>query len=217
MEHDFEYVNKIEYGPVKKELEELIHLVQDDIRDEYFTFSYSYVGSSSKNRRMITRDRNSNIGYDFDVNIHVNDDDEDYDAREIRQSIIMKTFNKFAGRFGYDFCEDHTRVFTIKKKNYYLSSIIHSCDFAIVYDCNDGRQQYIHYNKEQRSYCWEYLPVADHRVEEKADWLKNPKHNHWQEVRERYLEKKDNNTDENQRSRSLYRQTINEIYQKYHK
>ena len=212
MEHDFCYVTKAEYGPVKAELEELIHCVQDYIRDDYFTFSFTYVGST--HRRMITRDRNSNIGYDFDVNIHVNDEDENFSAAKIRH-ILINAFNRFVRLYDYDFCEDSTRVITIKKKNYITSKILHSCDFAIVYDCNDGRQQYIHFNKEQNAYCWEYLPLSDDEIEERADWLKNPKHNHWDEVKNLYIDKKNRNTDKSVKSRSIYRQTVNELYQRY--
>ena len=33
--HDFEYVSKKEYMPVKKQILELIHLVQNEVRDEF--------------------------------------------------------------------------------------------------------------------------------------------------------------------------------------
>lgn len=80
MQHDFEYVPRKEYLPVKKELELLINDVQDEVR-EYFTFSFTYIGST--NRKMITREQRGNIGYDFDVNIYVNDEEEEFTAEEI--------------------------------------------------------------------------------------------------------------------------------------
>ena len=75
MLHDFRFVPRSEYLPVRMELEELIHLVQDEVR-EFFTFSFTYVGSASG--KLITRDLKSNVGYDFVVNFHVNDDEEEY-------------------------------------------------------------------------------------------------------------------------------------------
>ena len=66
--YHFEYVSKKQAAPVKKELIEIIHAVQDTLRDE-FTFRYDFVGSASRN--MITQDVNSNIGFDFDINIEV--------------------------------------------------------------------------------------------------------------------------------------------------
>lgn len=89
MKH-YEYVKKSEYMPVKKELIELINLVQDDLRDK-FTFRFDFIGSSS--RKMITCDYLTNEGYDFDVNIEVNDPDEEYSAEELK-IILMKTFDK---------------------------------------------------------------------------------------------------------------------------
>ena len=79
--HDFRYVSKKKAAPVKADLLDLIHEVQDLVRDE-FTFQYDFVVSSSRN--MITYDAKSNIGFDFDVNFHVNDDDENYTPKQIR-------------------------------------------------------------------------------------------------------------------------------------
>ena len=146
--HDFCYVSKKEAAPVKAELLDIIHEVQDIVRDD-FTFQFTFIGSSSRN--MITYDRKSNIGFDFDINIEVNDDDENYEPKEIR-TIIRKALDKVARQYGYDYCEDSTRVLTIKKKDRPNSRIIHSCDFAIVNNCGGGRQQYIRYNKDNQTY-----------------------------------------------------------------
>lgn len=88
--HDFCYVSKKEAAPVKAELLDIIHEVQDIVRDD-FTFQFTFIGSSSRN--MITYDRKSNIGFDFDVNIEVNDDDENYEPKEIR-TIIRKALDR---------------------------------------------------------------------------------------------------------------------------
>lgn len=87
--HDFCYVSKKEAAPVKAELLDIIHEVQDIVRDD-FTFQFTFIGSSSRN--MITYDRKSNIGFDFDVNIEVNDYDENYEPKEIR-TIIRKALD----------------------------------------------------------------------------------------------------------------------------
>lgn len=79
---NFKYVPKKEYLPVKKELINLINLVQNEVR-EYFTFSFEFIGSASRN--MITRDESSNVGYDFDVNIMVNDNDNVYSAKKLNK------------------------------------------------------------------------------------------------------------------------------------
>ena len=53
MQHDFRYVSKNEAKEVKKALLDIIHEVQDIVRN-HFTFSYWFIGSSDRN--MITYD-----------------------------------------------------------------------------------------------------------------------------------------------------------------
>ena len=209
---DCKYVKKEEWQPVRDELYEIIHKLQDEVR-EYFTFQYHFVGSSKRN--MITRGKNSNTGFDFDVNIEVNDPDEDYSEEEIRNILRegLDIVNNPNGRsiFGYDYTEDSTRVLTIKVKDKANSRIIHSCDFCVVNDCEDGRQQYIRYNKKQQSYSWEYQPKGYYELPEKIEWIK--KNGLWQQVRDVYLDKKKMNTDKNKKSRSIFAETVHQVCQ----
>ncbi len=202
----FEYVSKSEYMPIKQDLIKLINLVQDEVR-ENFTFRFDFIGSASRN--MITREINGNVGYDFDVNIRVNDEDENYNAEEIR-NILKKAFDKYSHLFSYDYAEDSSRVITIKVKDKKKSRILHSCDFAVVFDCNTGKQQYIRYNKTQNIYVWEYQPDSFYRLEEKIKWIK--KNGLWQEVRNKYLINKGNNSDSNKKSRSIFAETVAQVY-----
>ena len=184
--HDFRYVSKKKAAPVKADLLDLIHEVQDIVRDE-FTFQYEFVGSSSRN--MITYDAKSNIGFDFDINLHVNDDNEDYTPKEIR-SIIRNAINRIAISHGYDYCEDSTRVLTIKQKDYRHSKILHSCDFAIVFNGRNG-QQYIRYNKDTGSCTWEFQGDGFEALPEKIDWLKD--NDLWGALQDYYIDKKNRN------------------------
>lgn len=126
--HNFQYVPQSVTKPVRVELEKLIKDVQDYVSD-YFTFRFDIVGSAKRN--MITCDVDSNIGFDFDYNIEVNDPDENYTAEEIKR-YLMQGFQYCMGKYGYSKYENSTRVITIKKIDYSLSRIVHSCDFAIV-------------------------------------------------------------------------------------
>ncbi len=204
--NNFVYITREESTIVKKELIELINLVQDEVR-EHFTFRYDFIGSASRN--MITCDFKTNVGYDFDVNIRVNDKDEDYSAYEIR-NILREAFNKFAYIYDYDYPEDGQRVMTIKVKDTENSRIIHSCDFAVVHDTSDGRQQYIRYNKKDNSYYWEYQPKGFYRIDEKIEVIKES--GKWNDLRNLYLDKKNSNTNKNKKSRSLFAESVNNIY-----
>lgn len=203
---NFEYVTKRESAPIRKELEKLINLVQDEVR-EYFTFQFYFIGSASRN--MITCDSSSNVGFDFDVNIKVNDDEEKYRAKEIRD-ILRRGFDKYSRHFSYDYVEDSTRVLTIKVKDIENSRIIHSCDFAIVHDAEKGKQQYIHFNKNQRTYEWQYQPNEFYRLKEMIIYIKEI--GQWNKVRDLYLELKNKDLDRNKKSRHIFVDTINQIY-----
>lgn len=206
--HDFRYVTKKQAQPIKDELYQILYMVQDLVRDN-FTFSFTPIGSSSRN--MITCDAKSNIGFDFDINIEVNDDNEDFEPKEIR-TIIRTAIDRVAPRYGYKNCEGSTRVLTIKKVDTSHSRIIHSCDFAIVYNCGDGRQQYIRFNKDNNYYFWEYQGKGFVGLEKKMDWLK--RENIWGELQDYYIYKKNCNDNPDKHSRSIFAESINEMCQK---
>lgn len=206
--HDFRYVTKNETKPIKEELYQILYKVQDLVRD-HFTFKFTPVGSSSRN--MITYDAKSNIGFDFDINIEVNDDDENFEPKEIR-TILRNAIGRVAPRYGYTHCEDSTRVLTIKKVNTFASHIIHSCDFAIVYNCSDGRQQYIRFNKKNNYYSWEYQGNGFVDLDKKIDWLK--KNKLWDKLQDHYIVKKNKNDDPDKHSRSIFAESVNEMCQK---
>lgn len=217
--HNFEYVPKEEWEPVRDELLKIIQKLQDEVRHN-FIFKFHFVGSSARN--MITRDSKSNTGYDFDVNIEVDDPDEDYSAKEIRD-ILRKGLDRVTNPYlypiyRYDYTEDSTRVLTIKVKDRTNSRILYSCDFCIINNCPDGRQQYIRCNKKQESYSWEYQPKGFYDLPAKIKYIKNC--HCWQQVRDLYIVKKNMNTDNNKKSRSIFAETVQEVCQKngyYHK
>lgn len=210
---NFKYVTTKQLSHVKKDLIQIIHSVQDQVRQD-FTFQFYFVGSVEHN--MVTYDIKSNIGFDFDVNIHVNDDECKFSAKEIKTKIRL-ALDKVTPRFGYDNAEDSTRVLTIKVKDKQNSRILHSCDFAIVNDYidDDGneRQEYIRYNKKQNKYSWQEQPQGFYLLDEKVDWIKDC--GYWQDVRDLYLYKKNHDNDPHKHSRSIYAETIHEICQKY--
>ncbi len=206
--HDFRYVTKAEAKPVKDELYAIIYEVQDLVRD-YFTFQFKPVGSSSRN--MITYDTRSNIGFDFDFDLEINDDDENYTPAEIRH-IIRNAIDRVAPRYGYKHCEDSTRVLTIKKVNIFTCRILHSCDFALVYNRRDGVKKYIRFNKKNNNYTLEYQGKGFKNLDSKIEWLKC--NGNWEELQDYYIDKKNTNNNPDKHSRSIFAEAVNEMYQK---
>ena len=205
---NFEYVPKEEYGPVKEKLIGLIKNVQYELRD-YFTFQFTFIGSSSRN--MITREIDGNRGYDFDVDIRVNNA-EDYTPAELKH-LLMKAFNLFVHKYGYGFCEDSTRVLTIKTVDIWNPRICFSCDFAIVREVEgkDGKTHhlYVFNDKGNNEYCWHERSREYNGLKEKEEKIKQA--GLWSDVRDIYLEKKCSYSDE-KKSRTLFAETINEVF-----
>ena len=211
---DYEYVPKAEWPPARENIIELIHLVQDEVRSS-FTFTYEFIGSAA--RKMITREVDGNVGFDFDVNIRVNDDEGKFKPKQIR-NILRTAFDRFAKRFGYGYGEDSTRVITLKVKDRANSRILHGCDFAVVNDYTDNegkqRQKYIHFNKKQGTYGWQEQPKGYYLMLKRMAKIKRCP-GLWNEVRDVYLDKKCRNEDPGKKSRSLFAETIKEVFERH--
>lgn len=211
--YHYKYVDRSEWAPVREELLGLLHKLQDEVR-EHFTFQYHFIGSSKRN--MITRDLCGNKGFDFDVDLEINDRSCRYSPSQIRE-ILRVGIDRITNPnglpvMGYDHAENSTRVLTIKVKDPANSRILHSCDLCIVRKSCDGRRQYIRKNIRHYNYTWEYQSEDFEALPEKIDWVK--RNGHWQEVRELYLRKKNNNFPFKP-SRSLFAEAVHEIWQKY--
>ena len=205
---EFEYVSHREAQPIKNEIIALIHKVQDYVR-EYFTLDYRFVGSSSRN--MITREKYGNNGFDFDVNLIPNVYDDEYTAAEISE-LLFEAINQCMGKYDYTKIEDSTSVITIKVVDRANSIIEHSCDFAIIRPLCDGREQFIRFYKQlgfspQYNYRWE-LRGGDYHINDKIQWIE-------ENERKQYLNNKNNNLDRNKGSRTIFAETVNNIYNQY--
>ena len=209
--YHYEYVSRREAKPYKDEFIDIIHEIQNLLRDK-FTFRYKFIGSSSRN--MITCDFTTNKGFDFDVDFYINDDEEEYSAEEIKKE-IMKAINKVASRRGFRYCEDSTRVITLKRPRGFANGTEYSCDICIVYEYVDrgGRKhkQYIRHQKSQNNYIW-VEQSKKYCLEDKVRWIKEE--DLWNDVLKLYIYKKNNNQNLYKKSRALYAETIHEICQK---
>lgn len=227
----YEFVSKKEVSFARDEIEQIIHNVQDYLRENnILTFQYNLVGSASNHRHLVTRIVNGNQGFDMDYNIIIQQINDEYDNTKNIKTILMKTFNMFLPR-DFNYSEDSSSVFTIKKLDKKHSKILYSFDFAIVnyfvenipnskYDDYEDpenefyqieRQEYISFNKNNNSYSWELRSIAsDHRYMEQC-----VKSNSciWNELRDLYLQHK--NSQPTKKSRIIYYETLNQVYQKH--
>lgn len=215
MQHDFYFISK-NNPKVKRTYKDILNMlkeVQNLVRKK-FTFRFDVVGSYKRN--MITYDAKSNVGYDFDFNIEVNDGNDRYTPKQLRD-ILRNAIGTVCVKYGYDFPEDSTRVLTIKMKDRKNSSILHSCDFAIVNNYIDDEgyegQEYIHYDKSYSNYTWCEQPNGYYMLPDKIEWIKE--NDLWEIMRNLYIEKKNKNDNPNVHSRTIFAMTVHEICQRY--
>lgn len=187
----------------------LLKSVQDEVR-EYFTFHFDPVGSTSRN--MITWKPNRNTGFDLDYNITINRCGKKYKPSEIHR-IFFNAFRKHMGKYNFSKIEESTSVITIKVVDRVNSKIEHSCDFAIVHRCDDGRIKYIKNDKKKKVINWEYRD-KEYDIDDKLNWVeKNGLKN---KLRDIYLNYKNKN-DKNKKSRTIFAETVNDLYNKCYK
>lgn len=209
----FEFVTKREYQPYKVEVDNFIKKIHKILRKEKIVnFRDDLIGSAG--RHLITRVENGNKGFDFDYNLEITKfyDDKFQNPKTLKnifRNIFDKTFDD-----SYEWAEDSTSVFTIKKVDKKHSIIIFSVDFAIVHYYEDEKgnekQEYIRFDKNTNGYSWCDRPEAtNHRQSAMAIRQKGL----WNELRELYLKNK--NKEPNKKSRIVYYQTLETIYKRH--
>lgn len=228
----YEYVINKEVKFAREKIESVILKVQDYLRrKDILTFQFNLVGSASKSRHLVTRVVGGNKGFDMDYNIVIQKINESYNDAKIVKNQLIQAFNKFLPK-EFNKCEDSSSVITIKKVDKQNSRITYSYDFAIVHyfeeelrnpdfdeEYNDPdeeyfvveRQEYISFDKKG-NYSWEVRPLEqynNHRYIEQVIKQKGL----WNELRDLYLEYK--NAYPEEKSRIIYYETLDQIWQKY--
>ncbi|MCI8640097.1 MAG: hypothetical protein HFG41_13415 [Coprococcus sp.] len=208
----YEYVKKSEYAPVRKELEEIIREVQNEMREKYgLTFQFQLIGSGK--RHLVTRIRGGNSGYDFDYNLIIQRwGNMHYDAKIVKQSFMASLKNALRGT-PYSAPKDSTSAITIKVVDKKQSKILHRCDFAIIYyehcNRNDG-YYYLRNNKRQNVYAFVFRSTNS-GIEEKVDDILG-EDGGWAYISEEYRKLKDINEGSGKHSYSLYTEAVNNVY-----
>ena len=213
MKHDFQYISK--HDPkVEASYEDLMQLLREvrkELKKDY-TFQHRIVGSYGRN--MMTYDAKGNVGPDFDVNIYPNDDDNTIKPKDLKLK-FKAALDKCGPAHGFAAAEDSTRVLTIKIKDRKNSRVVFSVDFCIVNDYTDDngdeRQEYIRFNKKQNSYSWGQQPAGYYMLPEKIQWIKD--NWLWQQVLDKYIEKKNSNGDPHVHSRTIFAIAVQEVCQ----
>lgn len=209
----YEFVSKSEFKPIKKEIDGIIRQLQKVMREKYsITFKPTLVGSAK--RSLVTRVINGNTGFDFDYNFFIQKSFA-YDPKKIK-FLFINELNKNLTDIGWNtHVKNNRQAMTIKCINRVQSRIIYSCDFAIVHDYedkNDIFQKILIYDKETNNYVWNKRRCSKNYEYKLSNLLKKSL---WTEVKDEYLNLKNNNIDRDKISFSLYLEGINNVYNRY--
>lgn len=209
----YEYVEKAEYAPIRKELEEVIKRTQIEMRKNYgLTFQFHLIGSGR--RHLVTRIRGGNKGFDFDYNLIIPHPGNGYyyKANIIKQN-FMDSFKTALRGTQYSFPKDSTSAITIKVVDKKNKKIRYKCDFAIIYygdyDDSDG-YYYLRNNKKQGSYEFAFRALNSNTEEKVTDIREYD--DGWNYIRDEYLMLKNINEGNGKHSYSLYIEAVNNVY-----
>lgn len=167
----------------------------------------------SKPRNMVTQNERGKI--DFDFNLELVSVPDITDCRSIKET-VMEAFNHILSDEGLGNCQDSTSAITtgdmwFKQGNQTKFSI----DICIVRRYRGKLQRLIRHKTgwvQNDQWVWETVKSSN-KVQEKAEYIK--KCHEWEEVRERYLKKKNmylTRNDYNHNSFTCYVEALNEVY-----
>lgn len=107
------------------------------------------------------------------------------------------------------------RLLTLNEKAVHTPNVEFSFDVAIIKKNPNGNYMRLVHNKPWNQYTWNEVPRS-HQVKDRADDIKEE--GLWQEVRDKYLEKKNmylSWQDHNHPSFVVYVEAVNEVYNRY--
>lgn len=202
-------------GMVRKRCAKVVNwLVQDIKNDGFMKVKQHLVGSGSKNLIL----QNENEPIDLDYNLEIIECDDFENCRKIKDT-VMRVFDSFLPDINWGHCSDSTSAITTEPIHFEGYGPEFSIDIAITCKDQDGNWYRLIHDKTgwyQNGYKWE-MAKDSKGLENRVNKLK--KHNHWQEVRNVYKDKKNMylcRYDKNEHpSFNIYIETINEIYRKY--
>lgn len=201
-----DYVNAADLIKPREVYENWISKVQDEMREEGFTFSYNPIGSGSRN--MVIRKCNEKT-FDLDYQIVMQKIPSGYswtkDCKKFKDK-FRNTFDKYKPK-AFTFCEDSTQALTTKNQ-----SQKYGFDIIITTFDDDGNF-YILYNKKNTNSAnnedYEWVKRKDmKKYRERLALIKGAKM--WNYLRDIYKEKRHEHKDDQQPNKKKSYQLLNE-------
>lgn len=159
--------------------------------------------------------KHGNGPYDLDYNLLVMKADDEYRDPRLLKDTIRNALNKAVGGKFFSDAQDSTSCLTALLHFKDTPNVEFSFDVAIIKKNPNGNYMRLVHNKPWNQYTWNEVPRS-HQVKDRADDIKEE--GLWQEVRDKYLEKKNmylSWQDHNHPSFVVYVEAVNEVYNRY--
>lgn len=211
----YDYIKDQEFlGKLNRTCSDIVNqLVQEINKESVMKVKMELVGSGAK--KLITQNANKPVDLDYNLCISKCKLKNERDIKEY----IMEKYDIILDRKDWENCKDSTSVISTEYREFTEGNKTpFKIDLAIVKQENGSWYRLIHEKTgfvNQDRYYWNVAPKSQ-GLENKVKYLK--KTNHWSDVRETYLSKKNmylKRNDHDHPSFIVYIETINELYRKY--
>lgn len=202
----YKYVSKKEIRDIREYCEEIIKKIQKSQLKDFFTFSFYLIGSGKTNLITINGDNGT---YDLDYNLILQKDKADLFSKPQKiKELFSKEFDKERNNFNIKKIENSSSVITLKFKDKKAN-----VDIAILRKNNNGNYSKIIYDKNKNRYIWNEIKCSKN-YQDNINLIRQQMC--WNEVRDRYLFKKNSYLRQNKNisSFSILLETINEVMQR---
>lgn len=207
----YEFVCESEAKRYRSDCSNVLKETCELLKEKGISAQFSLVGSGARN--MITR--NGDGPYDLDYNLLIMKADNEYRDPRLLKDTIRNALNKAVGGKFFSDAQDSTSCLTALLHFKDTPNVEFSFDVAIIKKNPNGNYMRLIHNKPWNQYTWNEVPRS-HQVKDRADEIK--KEGLWQEVRDKYLEKKNmylSWQDRNHPSFVVYVEAVNEVYNRY--
>ena len=202
----YKYVSKKEIRDIREYCEEIIKKIQKSQLKDFLTFSFYLIGSGKTNLITINGDNGT---YDLDYNLILQKDKADLFSKPQKiKELFSKEFDKERNNFNIKKIENSSSVITLKFKDKKAN-----VDIAILRKNNNGNYSKIIYDKNKNRYIWNEIKCSKN-YQDNINLIRQQMC--WNEVRDRYLFKKNSYLRQNKNisSFSILLETINEVMQR---
>ena len=213
----YEFVYESETKRYRSDCSDVLKKTCELLKEKGISAQFSLIGSGARN--MITR--NGDGPYDLDYNLSIMRAEERYwsDLRLLKET-VRNALNWAERNEFFSDAQDSASCLTAILYFEKSPDIKFKFDVAITTKNKNGNYMRLIHNKNVYAlgldqYTWNEVPNS-HQVKDKADEIKEE--GLWQEVRDRYLEKKNmylSRQDRNHPSFVVYVEAVNEVYNRY--